>query len=56
MTNIAALKAVNVHRWANMHMRADRIPAFHATAVRLCEAKARYQGATDRLAELRARR
>jgi hypothetical protein len=28
MTNIVALKAVNPHRWANMHMRAARIPAF----------------------------
>jgi hypothetical protein len=27
-TNIVALKAVNAHRWANMHMRAERIPAF----------------------------
>src|SRR5258708_3588641 len=54
MTNIIALKAVNAHRWANMHMRADRIPAFHATGLRLCaaDAKARYQGATDRLVEL----
>lgn len=51
MTNIVALKAVNAHRWANMHLRADRVPAFHATALRLCapDAKARYQGVTDRL-------
>lgn len=53
MTDIVALKAVNAHRWANMHMRANRIPAFHATAVRLCavDAKARYQAVTDRLVE-----
>jgi hypothetical protein len=24
MTNIIALKAVNAHRWAGMHMRDDR--------------------------------
>lgn len=53
MTNIIALKAVNAHRFANMHVRAERLAAFHATAVRLCtvDAKARYQGVTDRLAE-----
>jgi lysozyme family protein len=53
MTNIVALKAVNAHRWATMHMRADRVPAFHATGARLCapDAKARYQGVTDRLIE-----
>jgi hypothetical protein len=28
--------AANAHRWANMHMRSDRIPAFHGTAVPLC--------------------
>lgn len=34
-------------------MRADRIGAFHSTAARLCapDAKARYQGVTDRLIE-----
>jgi lysozyme family protein len=54
MTNIIALEAVNAHRWANMHVRADKIPAFHATAIRLCapDAKARYQGVTDHLTEL----
>jgi lysozyme family protein len=54
MVNIVALKAVNAHRWANMHLRADRINAFHATAVRLTApaAKARYQGVSDRLAEM----
>lgn len=53
MTDIVALKAVNAHRWANMHLRADRLPAFHSTAVRLCaaDAKVRYQGVTDRLVE-----
>ena len=54
MTDIIALKAVNAHRWANMHLRADKLGAFHATAVRLCTAdsRARYQGVTDRLVEL----
>lgn len=54
MTNIVALKAVNAHRWANMHVHAAQLAAFHATAVRLSapDAKARYQGVTDRLVEL----
>jgi lysozyme family protein len=54
MTNIIALEAVNAHRWSVMHMNASRIPAFHATAQRLCapDAKARYQGVTDRLSEM----
>lgn len=51
MTDIAALKEKNAERWANMHLRADRIPAFDATARRLCAptAKARYEGVTSRL-------
>ncbi len=54
MTNIIALKAVNAHRWANMHMRADRVSAFHKTAARLCAptSKVRYQAVSDRLAEM----
>ncbi len=28
MVNIVALEAVNAHRWANMHIKADRIHAF----------------------------
>lgn len=54
MADIVKLKARNAQRWANMHMRAERIPAFHATAARLCaaDAKARYQGVTDRLTEM----
>lgn len=54
MTNIVALEAVNAHRWSVMHVSAAKMPAFHSTAVRLCapDAKARYQGVTDRLAEL----
>lgn len=54
MTDIGKLKARNAQRWANMHIRANRIPEFHATAARLCaaDAKARYQGVTDRLIEL----
>lgn len=53
MTNIVALKSANLARWQSMHMRADRIGAFHSTAARLCapDAKARYQGVTDRLIE-----
>ena len=38
MTNIVALKAVNAHRWANMHMRAERIGAFSAEARELAHA------------------
>lgn len=51
MTNIIALETLNAHRWANMHMKASRIPAFHEAAVRLSapETKARYQGVTDAL-------
>jgi lysozyme family protein len=51
VTDIVALKAANSCRWANMHMRADRIPAFDATAKRLCapEARARYAAVTSRL-------
>jgi lysozyme family protein len=51
MTNIVALKAANARRWANMHLRADRIPAFDAAAKRLCapEARARHAGVTSRL-------
>lgn len=49
MTNIVALEAINAHRWSVMHMKAARIPAFHEAAVRLCAAKARYQGVTDQL-------
>lgn len=52
MTNIVALKAVNAHRWHEMHLRAARIPEFTKTAQRLFAAKDRYQGVTDRLTEL----
>ena len=54
MTNIVALKAVNAHRWASMHVHAERLPELHRVAVRLCapENKARFQGVTDRLKEL----
>lgn len=53
MTDIVALKAANAKRWANMHLKADRLQSFHSTAVRLGStyAKARYQGVTDRLVE-----
>jgi lysozyme family protein len=52
--NVVALEARNGLRWENMHMKADRLGAFHATAVRLSapDARARYQGVTDRLTEL----
>ena len=51
MTDIIALRATNAHRWANMHMKANRISDFDATAKRLCAplAKVRYAGVTDRL-------
>lgn len=54
MTNIVALEAVNAHRWAAMHLKADRLGAFHATALRLSapDAKARYQGVSDRIDDL----
>lgn len=54
MVNIAALEAVNQHRWEVMHIQAARLPGLHKAALRLCEAptKARFQGVTDRLAEL----
>jgi lysozyme family protein len=54
MTNIVALEAVNGERWSRMHVNAAKLPAFHSTAVRLCDstAKSRYQGVTDRLIEL----
>jgi lysozyme family protein len=51
MTNITALIERNEARWHAMHMKADRIPAFDATASRLCAApaKARYVGVQTRL-------
>lgn len=51
MINIPALKARNAERWHVMHLRASRIAEFQATARRLsaADAKARYQGVTDRL-------
>lgn len=55
MTNILSLETINAHRWDIMHLKADRVPAFYKTALRLCDpsAKARYQGVTDRLAEIK---
>lgn len=54
MSNIPALIARNEARWHAMHMKADRIPAFDATAKRLCapNAKARYAGVTARLRQV----
>lgn len=45
MTNIIALKAVNAHRWSQMHLKPGRMSEFHATALRLIDptAKSRYQ-------------
>lgn len=53
MTNIPNLIKRNAERWANMHVKANRIHEFDNTAKRLSEAnaKARYQGVTDRLLE-----
>lgn len=53
--NVQPLIAANQHRWDNMHMRANRIPQFDATAKRLCApvAKARYQDVTDHLVRLK---
>lgn len=53
MANIPALKQRNALRWANMHIRANRIGEFDRTAKRLSDplAKSRYQGVTDRLKE-----
>jgi lysozyme family protein len=57
MVNIAALEAVNQHRWDVMHVQASRLPVLHARAAVLCADgnKARYQGVTDRLVELAAK-
>src|ERR1700677_984478 len=54
MVNIIALEAVNAERWSRMHMNASRLAGFHSTALRLCapDAKARYQGVTDRITDL----
>jgi lysozyme family protein len=54
MPSIAGLIARNAARWRAMHIKADRIGQFDATAARLCalDAKARYQAVTDRLAAL----
>lgn len=55
MVNIVALEAVNAHRWASMHLKANRLAAFHEAAVRLStpDAKACYMAVTDRLVELK---
>ena len=54
MTDLNALKARNAQRWHDMHLPANRIPQFKTTAERLCApvAQARYQGVSDRLAEM----
>lgn len=54
MVNIIALEAVNAERWSRMHLNANRLAGFHSTAVRLCapDAKARYQGVTDRITDM----
>jgi len=57
MVDITALENTNAHRWETMHIRNDRINALHATALRLTapDAKARYQGVSDHLAQIAAR-
>lgn len=49
MTDVVALKAANARRWANMHVRAARLPEFKATAERLYASKNRFEGVTDML-------
>lgn len=53
MTNIAALEALNQHRWEGMHIQAGRLGGLHKAAARLCEpsTKVRFQGVTGRLVE-----
>ncbi len=57
MVDIAKLEAVNQHRWEIMHVQANRLPGLHRAAARLCEpvTASRFQGVTDRLAELAAK-
>ncbi|WP_407155165.1 hypothetical protein [Bradyrhizobium sp. STM 3557] len=52
---VFAIKAANARRWHAMHIKANLLPDFDATAKRLSapDAKARYQGVTDRLVELK---
>lgn len=54
MVNIVGLEALNGDRWERMHLKANRLAGFNSTALRLSapEAKARYQGVTDRLSEM----
>lgn len=52
MVDVIRLEALNEHRWFGMHLSQARLASFHATALRLGEAKARYQGVTDRLGEM----
>jgi lysozyme family protein len=51
MVDIPALVAANAHRWASMKLDPARVPAFAATAKRLCDpaAKAKYQAVTNQL-------
>lgn len=51
MADILKLKARNAQRWHDMHLRANRIHEFDATAARLWapDAKARYEGVTAAL-------
>ena len=53
-TSVPAIKARNAQRWHDMHIKASLLPQFRKTADRLCDpsAKARYQGVTDRMAEM----
>jgi lysozyme family protein len=51
MVDVHALVARNAERWANMHLKADRIATFDKIAMTLCllENKQRFQAVTKRL-------
>jgi lysozyme family protein len=53
MVDIHALVARNAERWANMHLKADRIAIFDKIAMTLCllENKQRFQAVTKRLVQ-----
>jgi lysozyme family protein len=56
MTDIPALKAANLARWNKCQITPSRQAEVHSVATRLCtvENKVRFQGVSDRLAELAA--
>jgi lysozyme family protein len=57
MTNLPALKQLSLERWHRCEILPNRLNEVMATGRRLCaaDAKARYQGVSDRLAELAAK-